>query len=54
MTKNMNEYTDVKNIRHTVKHLILPLEEQADKEHILEEIRDVLLKQKKKHSENSA
>lgn len=54
MTKNMNEYVDIKNIRHTVNHLILPSDDQVYKEKILEEIRDVLIKKKKKFPENSA
>lgn len=54
MTKDKNEYTDMKNVRHTVKHLILSTADQAYKEHILEEIREVLIKQKKKLSEDSA
>lgn len=55
MTKTKNEYIDVKNIRHTVKHLILTSADTASKEQILEEIRDILLKNnKKKFSENTA
>ena len=54
MTKNLNEYIDIKNIRHTVNHLILPSDDQVYKEKILEEIRDVLIKKKKKFPENSA
>lgn len=47
LIKNKNEYTDIKNIRHTVTHTILPSDDKAYKEKILEEIRDVLIKQKK-------
>lgn len=53
MTKNLNEYIDIKNVRHTVKHLILPNEDQVYKEKILEEIRDVLMKQKKNYEDNT-
>ena len=54
MTKLKNEYTDVKNIRHTVKHLTLASEDAASREQILEEIRSIFTKQAKKRSENSA
>ena len=54
MTKNKNEYTDIKNIRHTVNHIILPSDDRSYKEKLLEEIRDVLIKQKKKCSDNSS
>ena len=54
MTKLKNEYTDVKNIRHTVKHLTLASENPASREQILEEIRCILEKQAKKSSGNSA
>ena len=55
MTKTKNEYTDVENIRHTVKHLILSSADTASKEQILEEIRDILMKQnKKKFFKNTA
>ncbi|MBQ8370894.1 MAG: hypothetical protein IJY35_13040 [Clostridia bacterium] len=53
MTKNKNEYTDLKNVRHTVKHLILSSADQVSKAQILEEIRDILMKQKKS-AENTA
>ena len=54
MTKLTNEYTDIKNIRHTVKHLTLSADDSASREQILEEIRSILEKQAKKSSENSA
>ena len=47
MIINRNEYVDLKNVRHTVKHLILSSSDQASKTQILEEIRDILKKQKK-------
>jgi hypothetical protein len=54
MAKLKNEYTDIKNIRHTVKHLTLSADDSASREQILEEIRSILEKQAKKSSENSA
>ena len=54
MTQNKTEYTDRKNVRHTVKHMILSSADEATKEQILEEIREILVKQKKIFSGNSA
>lgn len=54
MPKLKNEYTDVKNIRHTVKHLTLSADASGSREQILEEIRNILVKQARKTSGNSA
>ena len=54
MAKLKNEYTDVKNVRHTVKHLTLSADVSVSREQILEEIRSILEKQAKKSSGNSA
>ncbi len=48
MAKLKNEYTDRKNIRHTVKHRTLSDGDPASREQILEEIRNILAKQAKK------
>ena len=48
------EYIDLKNIHHTVKHLTRNSVEREQREQILEEIRDVLIKHNKKIAENSA
>lgn len=54
MTKLKNEYTDIKNIKHTVRHLTLSADASGSREQILEEIRSILEKQAKKSSGNSA
>jgi hypothetical protein len=54
MAKLKNEYTDVKNIKHTVRHLTLSADASGSREQILEEIRSILEKQAKKSPENSA
>ena len=50
MPKTMNEYTDIKNIKHAVSHLVLSENDQTSKERILEEIKEILSKQQKKFS----
>ena len=50
----LREYTDLKNIRHIVNHLTLNSEEREHREQILEEIRNILIKNNKKKEENSA
>ncbi len=54
MIELKNEYIDIKNIKHTVKHQIFYENDNAFKEHILDALKDVLIKQTKKLSENSA
>ncbi len=53
MEKLKNEYTDIKNIKHTVKHHTLSADAPVSKEQIMEEIRSILEKQAKRTSENS-
>lgn len=49
----INEYTDLKNVRHTVSHMILSTADRALTAQILEEIKEILKKQKEKLSEKS-
>lgn len=51
MAKLINEYTDRKNIRHTVKHCTLSGSDPFSREQIMEEIRNILIKQAKKTGE---
>ena len=51
MAKLIDEYTDRKNIRHTVKHCTLPGGDPASREQILEEIRNILVKKATKNGE---
>lgn len=44
MAKLLEEYTDIKSIRHRVEHITLPLEDQAHKEKMMEELTHVLAK----------
>ena len=44
MAKLLEEYTDIKSIRHRVEHITLPLEDQAHKEKMMEELTRVLAK----------
>jgi len=54
MTKLKNEYTDRKNIRHTVKHHTLSPADPAYREQILEEIRTIIELQAKKSPGSSS
>lgn len=54
MIKLRNEYTDRKNRKHTVKHHSLHTNDPVYKEAILEEIRNILENQAKKHSRTSS
>lgn len=44
MAKLLGEYTDIKSIRHRVEHITLPLEDQAHKEKMVEELTYILAK----------
>lgn len=44
MSKLLEEYTDVKSIRHRVEHITLPMEDQAHKENMVEELTYILAK----------
>ena len=44
MTKLLDEYTDVKAVRHRVEHITLPQEDQIHKERLMEELTHVLVK----------
>lgn len=38
MTNLMKEYTDIKNVKHKVEHLVLPADDTDSKEQILKEL----------------
>lgn len=38
MTDLIEEYTDIKNVKHKVEHLVLSADDKSSKEHILEEL----------------
>lgn len=42
MAKLLEEYTDIKSIRHRVEHMTLPSEDSAQREQLLEELTRVL------------
>ena len=44
MGKLLEEYTDVKSVRHRVEHITLPQEDQIHKERMMEELTHVLAK----------
>ena len=44
MAKLLEEYIDVKAVRHRVEHIMLPLEDQAHKEKMVEELTYILAK----------
>lgn len=50
MSKLASEYTDMKNVKHTVTHQILPVDDKSDRERIVEELLNILSKQKNKNS----
>ena len=44
MAKLISEYTDTKNIKHSVEHVTLPAGEDTNGERIIEDILNVLLR----------
>ena len=44
MGKLLEEYTDVKSVRHRVEHITLPQEDQIHKEKMMEALTHVLAK----------
>ena len=51
MAKLADQYTDIKNISHSVEHIILPMDHASDREHIVEELLYVLTKPNKSLTE---
>lgn len=47
MAKLATEYTDIKDIRHQVEHIVLPCADESRKERITEELCNILSKPKK-------
>lgn len=48
MANLKEEYTDIRNRRHMVKHMIVPSEDKAERERIMEELFYALTKAGKK------
>lgn len=47
MAKLTTEYTDIKDIRHQVEHIVPPNDDESKKERITEELCSILSKPKK-------
>lgn len=44
MAKLLEEYIDIKSVRHRVEHMTLPVEDPAQQERLMEELTRVLTK----------
>ena len=47
MAELVSEYTDTKNIRHSVEHFTLPIEDNAGRERIIDDILSALQRKRK-------
>lgn len=47
MAKLISEYMDAKNVKHAVEHFTLPADDNMDREHIIEDILNALLRKRK-------
>lgn len=49
MTTLTKEYTDLKDVRHNVEHLLAPTNDKRHREQLLDELFHALMKPKKHH-----